>query len=63
MCEALETQLMAWEVLATGSPYSATQVVNNAKSTVATLKNAFDLSLYEACVAKHIEALKRIGLR
>ena len=62
ICEALEKQLLAWKVLAVGSPYTAKKAADSAKSTVATLKNAFNLSMYNTCVAKHLEALKHIGL-
>jgi tetratricopeptide (TPR) repeat protein len=62
ICEALGKQLMAWEVFSIGSPYTTTQVVNDAKSAIAALKNGFDVSMYEACLSKHAEALKRIGL-
>ena len=59
ICEALEKQLLAWKVLAVGSPYTAKKAADSAKSTVATLKNAFNLSMYNTCVAKHLEALKQ----
>ena len=62
ICEALEKQLIAWEVFVIGSPYLTTTTADNAKRTVTTLKNAVDFSMYEACVAKHAEALKRRGL-
>jgi tetratricopeptide (TPR) repeat protein len=62
ICEALGKQLMAWEVFSIGAPYYATGVVNNAKRTVASLKDTFDSSTYESCVAQYAEALKRIGL-
>jgi tetratricopeptide (TPR) repeat protein len=62
VCEALEKQLMAWEVVTMGLPSNATHVANGAKMAVATLKNAFDLSTYKTCVTKHVEALKRMGL-
>jgi len=62
LCEALEKQLMAWEVSVMDSPPIATSAANNAKSTLTILKNTFALSTYETCVAKHVEGLKRIGL-
>jgi tetratricopeptide (TPR) repeat protein len=62
ICEALAKQLIAWEVFVMGSPYHASRVVDDAKSTIAALKNAFDSSIYEACLARQEEILKRIGL-
>ncbi|MGH8068904.1 MAG: hypothetical protein ACRERE_27465 [Candidatus Entotheonellia bacterium] len=62
ICEALGKQFMAWEVFVISSPYHATRVVNNAKSTIATLKNSFNSLIYEACMAQKIEALRRMGL-
>jgi tetratricopeptide (TPR) repeat protein len=61
LCAALEKQLMARDVAAMVSPSTAAIAEIHAKDTVITLKNAFDLSMYEACVAKHAETLKRIG--
>ena len=61
LCAALEKQLMAWEVSIMDSPSTATIAENHAKSTVITLKKAFNHSMYETCVAKHVETLKRIG--
>jgi len=58
ICEALERQLMVRE----GSANFSTGVVNNAKRMIAILKNTFDFSTYEACIAKNGEALKRMGL-
>ena len=49
--------------LSIGLPYdNATKVANIAKEVVASLKNNF-FSTYEVCMAKHMETLKRIGLR
>ena len=62
ICEALEKHFMAWEVLAIDSLDTAKMVVDNAKSAVATLKNTINLAIYETCVAKHVKALKRMGL-
>ena len=62
ICEALGKHLLAWEVSVIGSPYDTTRVANYAKSTIAALKDAFDSSIYEACMAQHAEDLKRIGL-
>jgi tetratricopeptide (TPR) repeat protein len=62
ICEALGKQIMAWEVFVIGSPYDATRTAKNAKSTIATLKNAFDAPIYEACKAQYEKALRRLGL-
>jgi hypothetical protein len=53
---------MAWEVFSMGSPRYTTIAANNAKNAVARLKNTFESSVYESCVAQHAEVLKRIGL-
>jgi hypothetical protein len=58
----VEKQLIARDVFAIGSPDSATNAVNNAKRMLTALKNGFTPSIYETCVAKHLEALRRIGL-
>jgi hypothetical protein len=62
ICDALGKQIMAWEIFVIGSPYDGTRTAKNAKSTIATLENAFDTPTYEACKAQHQEALKRLGL-
>jgi hypothetical protein len=60
LCEAVEKQLMALEVSAIGDSDGATIAANNAKRMITALKNGFALSIYETCVAKHLEALRRI---
>lgn len=53
---------MVWKVSVMGYPDSAPIAAHNAKYIITALKNTFDLSIYETCVAKHMEVLKRIGL-
>jgi hypothetical protein len=61
LCKALEKQIMTWEVSAIGSPDTATIAVNNAKNMITALKNGFGLSIYETCVPKYVDALRRMG--
>jgi hypothetical protein len=62
LCEALEKQLIAWEVFAKSSPYYTSIAVNNAKNTIATLKNTLDVSTAETCIARQQKQLKRMGV-
>jgi tetratricopeptide (TPR) repeat protein len=63
ICKALEHGLMAWDVYsAHASSYGTSAAEGSMKRSLMVLKTNFEPQIYEACLAKHQQRLKQIGL-
>ena len=62
VCEALGAHLAAWEVFGAGdaSRYAATTAKGGVERDVASLRDAFEESEYERCLAQHRERLQAL---
>ncbi len=62
ICEALGNHLMVWEIFVEAAPYYAAMARDNVDKDITALKQLFPAAIYEACLSKHAELLKRMGV-
>jgi hypothetical protein len=61
-CEALGNHLAAWEIFVEAAPFYAAGARDNVDKDITALKQHFPATTSEACLSKHAEMLKRMGL-
>jgi len=62
LCEALQSHLVAWEVLSAKAVYDTSAVANSVEEDIALLKKELNPATYQECLARHEDALRRMGL-
>jgi len=62
VCEGLDAHVAAWEVFSSGALHRVSVALGNIKRDIALLTRAFDPASYLQSLAKHAEALKRMGI-